>query len=547
MYRVLIRQKWDGEETLINSDVGDRPRILAGQITKAVGSFDTFSMTLDPTNPGYGQLSPLQTFVRVVRQPPANVLTLFEGRITTIQPSMGSDGIIETQAEAEGLTAFLHDSIQPWAEFHDTTPRAFLQALIDQHNKQVEPYKQIKLGTVKVTNSTDNVYRYTDDTKDTYDTIQDKLISRLGGELQVRHEEDGLYLDYMPLIGADGNQVIRLQSNLLSLTSKIDPTDVITVLKPLGATQEPEEATTGDGTASADATQADNFKMDDPKENDTEADTAQADTTQTSNPRLTIESVNDKSPFLVDKDLYAQFGYQGGAVTWDDVKVPANLLTKGKEWFKTQRAALETVQISAIDLNLVGQNVDEFVCGNSYRVICDLMPFNKVLRFVGISIDIVAPLNSTISAGDLALSSEDYSLSMYRAAQRVDDLNGVIVPLKKTVGVHGVEIKDLSVASKKAEETLTALKPTIEKLQKEADDAGLGTLSDTLGQFTNQTDSLFKNIGDMGAEIKTLQDGQKTSTGATLETLEARVKVLEDAGTKPAAGTDTPPATGGTN
>lgn len=489
MYRVLIRQSWDGPEWLINNDVGDNPRLLACQVTKAVGNFDTLTMTLDPTNPGYGQLRPLQTFVRVVRVRPARVI--FEGRITTLQPSLASDGVIQMQAGAEGLEAMLHDSIQPWAEFHDTTPKDFLQALIDQHNQQVEPYKQIKLGNVTVTNSTDNVYRYTDDTKDTYDTIDEKIVSRLGGEIQLRHESDGLYLDYVPQIGTEANQIVRLRSNLLSLSSKLDPTDVITVLKPLGATQEP--AATED--ASTD--------------------------TQTSNPRLTIETVNNGSPFLVDKTLVAEFGIQVGVVTWDDVKEPSNLMTKGATWFGSQHAALETVQLSAVDLSLIGYNVDDFVSGNSYRVVCDIMRFDKVLRYVGMLIDVVAPLNSTISAGDVALSAEDYALTLYKAAQKVDGIeNGMVVLTGKTNAAS----KAASDASKNAE----AAQKLVETLQTQFNQADIAGMPATLTALNQQIEGFNTSVQSFSEQVAEVQAGQTTADGETLTSIDGRLKVVEE-------------------
>lgn len=494
MYRVLIRQSWDGEETLINTDVGDEPRLLACQVTKAVGSFDTLSMTMDPYNPGYGQLRPHQTFVRVVRVQPLRII--FEGRITTLQPSLSSDGVVETKASAEGLDAILHDSVQPWAEFHNTTPKAFLQALIDQHNAQVEPYKQIKLGNVTVTNSTDNVYRYTDDTKDTFDTITDKLVSRLGGEMQVRHESDGLYLDYMPQIGVQANQIVRLQTNLLSLSSEVNPSDVITVLKPLGATQ---ERTTAEG---------------------------EVDTSQTSNPRLTIESVNNGSPFLVDKTLVTEFGIHVGAVTWDDVKDPTNLMKKGAAWFGTQRAALETVQLSAVDLSLVGYDVDDFVCGNFYRVVCDVLRFDKNLRYVGMLIDVVAPLNSTITAGDLALSAEDYALTLYKAAQKVDGIeSGIVLLTGKTNAA--------SVAASEASQKAKAANELVGQLQIQFVQANVSEMPATLEALREQISGFDSTVEEFDQQVADVKAGQATSTGATLTTVENRVKALEDAGGQP--------------
>ena len=163
MYEVTLRNGWNGEEILIHSGHSGR-RLLKGQIVKAVGSYDSFSGAVDPTNIGYNLLRPMQTFIKVTRTDKERVL--FEGRLLDTQPAMSSEGIVNQDFSCEGLESFLHDSVQPWAEFHNISPKDFLQSLITEHNKQVESYKQIKLGNVTVTNSTDNVYRFSDDTKD---------------------------------------------------------------------------------------------------------------------------------------------------------------------------------------------------------------------------------------------------------------------------------------------------------------------------------------------------------------------------------------------
>lgn len=261
--------------------------------------------------------------------------------------------------------------------------------MIDQHNQQVEPYKQITLGNVTVTNSTDNVYRYTDDTKDTYDTITEKLINRLGGEICVRLESDGLYLDYMPEIAEHSNQVIKLSSNLMSLSQKTDPSKVITVLKPLGkAAERTTTGTTG------------------------ETDTA------TSTPRLTISSVNNGSPFLTDSNLVNQFGIHVVSQTWDDVTTATVLKSKGDAVLASQSPVSETLQLNAVDLSLVGVAVDDIDCGNYYRVVNPLMAYDKEPRVVGQELDICAPENSTLTAGDAALSQESYTLQLIDQAEQ---------------------------------------------------------------------------------------------------------------------------------
>lgn len=406
MYRVMMRQGWNGSEQLVHADVGSSRRFLTGKISKSVGNYDTFDGTLDPSQAAFGTLRPFQTFLRVIR--PDKKRELFEGRVLTIQPAMSEDGTVTEEFSAMGLEDFLHDSVQPWHEYHNVSPKAFLQSLIVEHNKQVESYKHMKLGTVTVTNSTDNVYRYTDDTKDTYDTIKDKLIDRLGGEIRVRHESDGLYLDYMPEVSQKSGQNIRLSSNLMSITQKIDPSEVISVLKPLGATEE--------------------------RAND------ETDTTETSTPRLTITSVNSGSPFLRDQNLIDEFGIQTAAKTWDEVKTASILLQRGKDWLAKQKPIKEQIQLNAVDLSIIYKSVDDFVNGNYYHVINPLLSYDKLPRIISQSIDICDPKSSTLAAGDMLLSQENYTSQLEKAANQ-SKLNAEYY--KSVVSGYSKQIADL--------------------------------------------------------------------------------------------------------
>lgn len=420
MYRVMYRLGWDSQNKILHSELGS-PKLLEGKITKAVGSYDQFSCTIDPTQEAFSAIVPLTTFITVVRtKPPQRIL--FEGRVLDVQPTLGSDGTINNAVTAEGLESFLHDSVQPWAEFHNTSPQAFLQTLINQHNSQVESYKQLKLGTITVTNSTDNVYRFTDDTKDTYDNIKEKLIDRLGGEIRVRHESNGLFLDYMPVIGVKSDQPIQLRKNLLSMSQKLDPTGVITVLKPLGAA---EERTTAEG-----------------------------ETQAVSTPRLTISGVNGGSPFLRDQKLIDQFGIQVGVQTWDEVKTDSILLTKGKEFLANQKPVKQLVQITAVDLSLVGRSAADFWCGNYYDIINPLIGFAQTLRLSAQVIDIVEPKNSTLQAGDQVMSQEQYNVTLRQQIQTAHQFSKnyealiqgqatEIANLKKTTTALGQEVDSL--------------------------------------------------------------------------------------------------------
>src|SRR5699024_4260646 len=135
----------------------------------------------------------------------------------------------------ESIQNYLQDTSQRWAKIQNTTPKRFFQRMIDVHNTQVPDYKKFNVRNVTVTNSTDNVYRYIEDGATTWDTIKDKLISRLGGYIVVEYRDGVNYIDYLQNVGVDHSQdtPIKLAENLQSASVDIDPTEVVTQLVPL--------------------------------------------------------------------------------------------------------------------------------------------------------------------------------------------------------------------------------------------------------------------------------------------------------------------------
>ena len=431
-YRVTIREGWNGPEMLLNSDIYQRIRLVSATVSKSVSAYDSFTFTLDPSHRLYSIIKPYKFFVKVTRPDIGKVL--FEGRVLTYSDSMDTSGIIQKTAVCEGLEGFLHDSVQPWNEFHNTTPKDFLQALINEHNKQVESYKQMRLGEVTVTNSTDNVYRFVDDTKDTYDNIQDKLVSRLGGELRVRDENGALYLDYMPKIGGTASQKIILTKNLLSSSRNIDPTEVVTVLKPLGATQERQ---TGD----------------DGK-------------TEVSSPRLTIASANGGNEYLRDEELIKEFGIRIKTQTWDDVNTADILLQKGRNYLANQKAIKYELQLGYVDLSYI-KGANMLACGDTITAVNQLQGIEISERIIAMSIDLLQVQNTTVT-----LSNDPIAINEYRnrskdayAAERnafydmIRDQKMSTSELVKKLNSSQQQIKDLSAALKDLENKVNAQTP----------------------------------------------------------------------------------------
>ena len=487
MYRVTVRQGWDGKETTIHSENMNSVKLLSAKITKDVDSIDSFAFNISPKSSQYNAFKYRTTFVKVTNTKLGKVL--FEGRVLPTTDSMDSSGIFDKSVTCEGLTAFLHDSIQDYYALSNNDLKSFLSHMIDVHNRQVDPYKRIKLGKVTVTSPSDNVYKSIDDSKTTYDSIKEKLIDKYGGEIRLRHEPDGLYLDYMPEIATLSSQDIRLASNLLSLKRAIDPSEAYSVIKPLGARAESENET-GDS--------------------------------EISQPRLTIESVNNGSSVLSSQSMIHKIGYVVHAEVWDDVKVPSILKSKGQAMLDSQREIKEQFQVTAVDLSLLsGMTVDSFECGNYHQTINPLMGIDERLRIVGQSLDLCEPLNSTLSIGDKLLGQADYEVLIKKQNEAIDEIKGRVASQTARIVTIMKEMESTNEALSSAQKELSSLKTEYDKLIENIGDADFKAIIAKLTKLENQTTTIINNLGEIGQnvlDLETFKTTQETTNANQLMT-----------------------------
>lgn len=482
-FRITIRNGWNGEEKVLNSDIFPNYRLVSAVLSKSTTTYDSFTFDIDPTHAMYTEIEPYTCFVKVTR--PDKGLTLFEGRVLTYSDSMDSSGTVQKEAVCEGLEGFLHDSVQPWKEFHNTTPEDFLQELITEHNRQVESYKQITLGTVTVTNSTDNVYRFTDDTQDTWANIQDKLVSRLGGEMRIRNEGGKLFLDYEPEISSECTQRIELSHNMVSSSRNVDPTEIVTVLKPLGATQERQNS---DGS------------------------------TDVSSPHLTIASVNGGNDYLRDEALINQFGIHVKTETWEDVTTPQALLAKGRAFLNAQKAIKYQLQAGYIDLSFLEETIGMIECGSYVSIVNQLEGLYATERIVAMSLDLLNIADSTIT-----LSDNPIDLTAYREQHRseTDAQKALINRLMSRQTKANKEIEDLTKQNQQLSDSYSKLSDSYTKLServKQLENTGTwtagGKFIDLSSNNGSQAQSWYDNLyqgGVKGLMIK-LTEGSEAGS-----------------------------------
>lgn len=233
----------------------------------------------------------------------------------------------------EGDLSYLHDSNQRIAEYHDMSVKDYFTTLINKHNAMVDKSKRFTVGNVTVTDSNDSLYRYSN-YEDTFDTIQDKLIDRLGGYLITRHVDGVRYIDYVESYPYITNQIIEIGSNIIDLSLEESSADTISALIPLGkklteiSEESPQEESTGEE-------------------------------------RLTIESVNNGLDYIVNDDAVSRIGMVFGTVTFDDVTDPYNLLAKGYEELTDRIYNTLVISLNIFDRSFIDKTMAAFKLGAS--------------------------------------------------------------------------------------------------------------------------------------------------------------------------------------
>lgn len=355
-------------------------KLATASIVDAVNFISSFSFTIYPSNVGYDSLHESVTLVKVYNTKRGRYD--FIGRVLQVNPVMDSNGMSVKSVICEDRLGYLQDSIQPYAETRHysgdeniTGLEEFIDVLLANHNAQVEPYKHIYRGIVNVKpfESSNDVTKGLN-WQSTFDAIREKLLNSFGGFIRLRESAGVLYLDYLESIGTTRSTKIEVGRNMRSISKEIDPSGIITRLVPLGA-----KLVKNDGSG-----------------NEVESEE-----------RLTIAAINNGLEYI-ESELYAQqFGIKYGTVIFDDVATASNLLSKGKEWLAANNGLAISYYVDALDLSLLGLDIDDFVLYDSYPVKNHLIGTNEILKIIKKTTNVIEPQKSTFEMGTITKRLSD--------------------------------------------------------------------------------------------------------------------------------------------
>ncbi len=353
----IVKIKNGSTETEIHNE---NIKLSSGQIVKGINTIDSFSFSVLPNNPAFNNLNDFQTFVTVYNT--IKEKYEFYGRVLYSTIQMSDKGLLKREVTCESYFGFLCDSVQTYVEEKNWTVEELFTHIITTHNKMIEYDKHFKVGEIRVTAPRNNVYIGIQ-RENTWETLTKKLIEKLGGEIRFRVEEDGIYIDYLKKIGTEKTTAIAISKNMKSITKENDPSSFVTRLIPLGA------------------------KLN----NDTEE-------------RLTIASiingVSYGNIYIDDTEAIRKYGIHAAYKEFDDITTVEELKTAGENWLKENNKVLIKYSITALDLSLIGLDVDDFEIFNSYPIKNSLLGIDDVARISKQTIDICDETKKSFEIGD---------------------------------------------------------------------------------------------------------------------------------------------------
>ncbi|HEM4055521.1 TPA: phage tail protein [Streptococcus suis] len=484
-YRIIYyKNHADKVGTLLHETQLDGDKVSAGRLEQSLSDIGTFEFELMYDHPLYNQIEPITGLVKIVNKYDKEVE--FYGRVLKPDAGMDSTGLFAKTFVCESVLGYLQDSTQTFQRVTNNGVEDYLRRIIDVHNGQVEPHKQFKIGRVTVPNQSDVPYRFIGyDT--TFETIKTYLVGRMGGYIQLRLEDDGMYLDYLKDVGQDMSSPIQLGTNIETARRELDLSNLITRLVPLGA--------------------------------DLDKDTQDEETGQyVVRERVTINGVNGGRSYIEDPELVRQFGIIQRPIDWTEIKDARILLERGKQYIANQKIAISAWSVSVVELYLIDQTFEKFKIGNSHPI--DNAPLSGVerLQIIKKVIDVTQPESVDLTVGTDSMTLSKFQLQQQEAAKSMEkvmaDQQAANAKLEAQTNYNNqmsllrTELSQYQVNSESFAQEIQVLTEQIAQLDPESDANLIASLTVQKQVAEGKKQSFDNKIAETQAAIEKLKETQ---------------------------------------
>ena len=347
MYKVLI------DNEILSWSNTEETALLSAILTLEANKAGTFVFSLAPNHPKYNAFVFRQSIIDVYQ----DADLIFEG--VPVSEETNFDNV--KTVTCEGELTFLNDTIQRPAKYTGQTVTSFLTALLSEHNADCDASKTFTLGTVTV-NGGSALYRYTN-YESTMTEIAEDLVENLGGYLRVRHSGGVRYLDYLASSPHTSSQIIKIGYNLLDLSKNYSSVDICTMLIPLGATIDGQEAVQG------------------------------------IDKHVDITSVNGGLDYLTST-ASATYGKIWRTVVWDGINDPSTLLSTATAYLTDAQWSNMVLEARAFDLGLARSDVEQFRLLDEIRVVSAPHGLDRYFLLTKLELNLNDPAQTMITLGE---------------------------------------------------------------------------------------------------------------------------------------------------
>lgn len=343
--------------------------LSSAELTLSAGAAGDFTFLIPAEHEFYDAFHPLIDYVDVY----CDGLLIFVGRVFSVTEETDTQRLVS----CEGLLAVLADSVFRPITWEGTL-HGLVNKLLESHNKQVNYEKVLAPGNITVQDT--SAYRPFQTYETTISRFRD-LVESFGGYLSISKETGypnsivdvdlvdvgyvdigngiKLSLNWVPDFTEVSNQTIEITSNLISISLTEDRSDIITVMIPIGATEE-------DGTV------------------------------------VTIDSVNGGRDYIeASATDIAKYGRIVGTYEWEDVHTPSILLTKAQAKLNEILTPRRIIELTVADLAGTDEDVDAFRIGQKITVKSEPHGLdNEQFNCVEQHLNLLHPEQNTLTIGE---------------------------------------------------------------------------------------------------------------------------------------------------
>ena len=356
----------------------------------------------------------------------------------------------------EGCLAYLCDTIYRPFEFQGS-PTDLFTSILNNHNAQVNENQMLSVGVVTVTDPNDYINRSSIEYLSSWDVLKTRLLDTLGGYLILTYPNGQPTLNWYATPPDTSTQVIEFGQNIQEYAKTVYASETYTACIPLGAKDE----------------------------NDV---------------RLTIESVNGGKDYITST-LADTLGYiyaPSDEVTWDDVTIPANLLSKAQAWLTNLGTKYkERVNIKAVDLHNTDANIEAFQFMDNVLVRSTPNGLSASYILTQITIPLNDPSSTSITLGGerLTLVSQ-LAQAQGNVQERVGTIEADYVTNGQAVAISNREIENSTWIQQEADRIVaTALQEFVET-------GDFATLQQTVqSQFSILASEISINFTTLSSQI----------------------------------------------